>query len=80
MARAQQSLYLIECVPTSIRASRKNNRYVARFSVSMPTPIDSKAPPLVVTTLAPVFARRFDRDALLREARRLGAVKRGRAP
>lgn len=46
----------------------------------MPTPIDSKAPPLVVTTLAPVFARRFDRDALLREARRLGAVKRGRAP
>jgi hypothetical protein len=44
----------------------------------MPTPIDSKAPPLVVTTLTPVFARLFDRDALLREARRLGAVKRDR--
>jgi putative transposase len=45
----------------------------------MPTPINSKAPPpLVVTTLAPVFARLFDREALLREARRLGAVKRDR--
>lgn len=43
----------------------------------MPTPIDPKAP-LVVTTLTPVFARLFDRDALLLEARRLGAVKRDR--
>jgi hypothetical protein len=34
--------------------------------------------PLVVTTLTPVFARLFDRDALLLEARRLGAVKRDR--
>ena len=45
----------------------------------MPTPIDSKAPPqLVVTTLTPVLARLFDRDEVLREARRLGAVKRDR--
>lgn len=43
----------------------------------MPARIDSKAP-LVVTTLMPVFARLFDRDALLIEARRLGAVKRDR--
>src|SRR5436190_23539596 len=43
----------------------------------MPTPIDPKAPP-VVTTLTPVFARLFDREALLLEARRLGAVKRDR--
>jgi hypothetical protein len=43
----------------------------------MPVPIDAKAPP-VVTTLTPVFARLFDRDALLLEARRLGAVKRDR--
>ena len=43
----------------------------------MPTPIDPKAPP-VVTTLTPVFARLLDRDALLLEARRLGAVKRDR--
>ena len=44
----------------------------------MPAPNDPKAPP-VVTTLTPVFARLFDRDALLLEARRLGAVKRDRA-
>ncbi len=44
----------------------------------MPTPIDPKAPP-VVTTLTPVFARLFDREALLLEARRLGAVKRDRS-
>jgi hypothetical protein len=43
----------------------------------MPAPNDPKAPP-VVTTLLPVFARLFDRDALLLEARRLGAVKRDR--
>ena len=43
----------------------------------MPAPNDPKAPP-VVTTLTPVFARLFDRDALLLEARRLGAVKRDR--
>jgi hypothetical protein len=43
----------------------------------MPTPNDSKAP-LLVATLMPVFARLFDRDALLLEARRLGAVKRDR--
>lgn len=43
----------------------------------MPARNDSKAP-LVVTTLTPVFARLFDRDALLLEARRLGAVKRDR--
>jgi len=43
----------------------------------MPTPINSKAP-FIVTTLTPVFARLFDRDALLLEARRLGAVKRDR--
>jgi putative transposase len=43
----------------------------------MPAPIDSKAP-LVVTTLTPVFARLFDRDAMLLDARRLGAVKRDR--
>jgi putative transposase len=43
----------------------------------MPARNDSKAP-LVVNTLAPVFAHLFDRDALLLEARRLGAVKRDR--
>jgi hypothetical protein len=43
----------------------------------MPVRNDSKAPP-VVTTLTPIFARLFDRDALLLEARRLGAVKRDR--
>jgi hypothetical protein len=43
----------------------------------MPAPNDPKAPP-VVTTLMPVFARLFDRDALLLEARRFGAVKRDR--
>lgn len=43
----------------------------------MPARIDSKAPP-VVTTLTPVFARMFDRDTLLIEARRVGAVKRDR--
>ena len=43
----------------------------------MPAPISAKAPP-VVTTLTPVFARLFDRDAMLLEARRLGAVKRDR--
>src|SRR5215475_12923223 len=43
----------------------------------MPAPNDPKAPP-VVTTLTPVFARLFDRDALLLEGRRLGAVKRDR--
>lgn len=43
----------------------------------MPAPSNSKAP-LTVTTLMPVFARLFDRDALLLEARRLGAVKRDR--
>lgn len=46
-------------------------------AVLMPARNDSKAPP-VVTTLTPVFARLFDRDGLLREARRLGAVKRDR--
>jgi putative transposase len=34
--------------------------------------------PLVVSTLTPLFARLFDRDAVLIEARRLGAVKRDR--
>lgn len=43
----------------------------------MPARHDSKAPP-VATTLTPIFARLFDRDALLIEARRLGAVKRDR--
>jgi len=43
----------------------------------MPARTDSKAP-LVVTTLTPIFARLFDRDALQIEARRLGAVKRDR--
>ena len=42
----------------------------------MPAANDSKAPP--VTTLTPVFARLFDRDATLLEVRRLGAVKRDR--
>jgi putative transposase len=44
----------------------------------MPAPSNSKAP-LVVTTLTPVFARLFDRDAVMLEARRLGAVKRDRS-
>lgn len=44
----------------------------------MPAPTSPKAP-LVVTTLTPIFARLFDRDALLLEARRIGAVKRERA-
>ena len=43
----------------------------------MPARINPKAP-FVVTTLTPLFARLFDRDVLLREARRLGAVKRDR--
>jgi len=43
----------------------------------MPTPTATKAP-FVVTTLTRIFARLFDRDAVLIEARRLGAVKRDR--
>ncbi len=43
----------------------------------MPTQTATKAP-LVATTLTPIFARLFDREALLLEARRLGAVKRDR--
>lgn len=35
--------------------------------------------PLVLTTLSSLFARLFDRDALLARARRLGALKRERA-
>jgi len=34
--------------------------------------------PVVVTTPTSLFAHLFDRDALLLEARRLGAVKRDR--
>jgi hypothetical protein len=45
--------------------------------LSMPTPTHAKTL-LVITTVTPVFARLFDRDALLHEARRLGAVKRDR--
>jgi hypothetical protein len=43
----------------------------------MPATTATKAPP-VATTLTPIFARLFDRDAVLVEARRLGAVKRDR--
>lgn len=61
--------------PASFAVSQGAARVAAYGSHASTTRLEG---PTVATTLTPIFARLLDRDALLLEARRLGAVKRDR--